>query len=327
MIYPLGDPASAKFDGIDSEGGTSIASGLQLAIDELTKDTTDSVANRAGIVLLTDGQDPSLFPLLEQKARAELLGIRLSIGFLSVPAVPGGLIPRSVHLAKRDDPPLELVRAILDTGGTYGIISSAEAQQNFVDLVFANGVTAIDDGGGATILYPGLTVSSLLANADESKSFTYEAKAGEQLMFTVTALTNIVLKATMHDILGNQDIQTQITNSTEKMEFDIGVSADYWLELVVSSATGMNLTTSGVFTVGLTSRRRGSDSNPYSNGTMSWNNSTHGALSHSSSVPNFPNQTFSTSGPGGAYSATLHPQSSVYSSFGYTSGGLSVDPL
>jgi uncharacterized protein YegL len=57
VVYPLGDPASVSFAGIDSSGGTYIAIGVQAAIDQITQNTGDVVAHVSGIVVFTDGED------------------------------------------------------------------------------------------------------------------------------------------------------------------------------------------------------------------------------------------------------------------------------
>lgn len=66
ILYPMGDPEVATFDGIDSFGGTDIGSGIALGIDELVRtkpplSTGDVFAqyeeNKAGLVILTDGED------------------------------------------------------------------------------------------------------------------------------------------------------------------------------------------------------------------------------------------------------------------------------
>jgi Mg-chelatase subunit ChlD len=57
LDYPLGDPggANASFSKVDSSGGTYIASGVDLAIKELTSGggATDK---RSAIVIFTDGE-------------------------------------------------------------------------------------------------------------------------------------------------------------------------------------------------------------------------------------------------------------------------------
>ena len=57
VVYPLGDPASVSFAGIDSSGGTYIALGVKAAIDQITANPASATAHVSGIVVLTDGQD------------------------------------------------------------------------------------------------------------------------------------------------------------------------------------------------------------------------------------------------------------------------------
>jgi len=58
------------------------------------------------------------------------------------------LSPRSADMVKRG-PAVDLLTMILQTGGTFSKIDSAEAQAHFVDLVISNGPTNIDNAGGA----------------------------------------------------------------------------------------------------------------------------------------------------------------------------------
>jgi Mg-chelatase subunit ChlD len=57
LDFPLGDPGSANssFDAVDATGGTYIASGVSMAIEQLTRGggATDK---RSAIVVFTDGQ-------------------------------------------------------------------------------------------------------------------------------------------------------------------------------------------------------------------------------------------------------------------------------
>jgi hypothetical protein len=254
VIYPLGDPpgADAAIDTVDASGGTDIASGIKLAIDELTKDATSSTSRRAGVIVLTDGEDSNFAGRMLQYARAKLLGIRVATGFLSPPATPASLLPRNV-LAKRAASVDELT-AILQTGGIYSTIDSAEAQQNFLELVVDNGVTDIDDGGGFTGIFPGLTIAKLISNDGGPVSFVYSAKAGEKLNFTIRAISPISLSSVLHDVEGNIDLSTAVTNSSGTAFIALDATQDVDLELVVttsSNATGFNSTTEGVFSVGL----------------------------------------------------------------------------
>jgi hypothetical protein len=58
LDYPLGDPAGAdsSLDGIGADGGTFIAGGVELAIDQLTASGTGATSDRSGILVFTDGE-------------------------------------------------------------------------------------------------------------------------------------------------------------------------------------------------------------------------------------------------------------------------------
>ncbi len=187
VVSPLDDPSVASFAGIDSEGGTNIGSGVDLAIDELTRDG-NTVEDRAGIVVLTDGMDNEPGALVTALNRAGSLGIRVSFGFLSPPPVPIG--PRRGVTAAQSaaEQPREVQEAILATGGVFSTINSAEAQNEFVSLVNRTGAANLNDGNGSDDdggLSPGLAVTGRIADAADTDRFTYEAPAGRRLVATL----------------------------------------------------------------------------------------------------------------------------------------------
>jgi hypothetical protein len=57
LDYPLGDPGNADsaFNGIGADGGTFIAGGVQMAIDQIVGGPAPT-AQRSGIVVFTDGE-------------------------------------------------------------------------------------------------------------------------------------------------------------------------------------------------------------------------------------------------------------------------------
>src|SRR4051812_36966900 len=82
VLYPLGDPTAASnlFAGIGNFGGTYIGGGIEAAVNELSKPGNDPTANRAGIIVLTDGLDDPTSGMngtIEQITRAGALGIRV----------------------------------------------------------------------------------------------------------------------------------------------------------------------------------------------------------------------------------------------------------
>lgn len=239
VIYPLGDPAGATFDGIDASGGTDIASGVEAAIDELTKNQGDVTAGRSGIVVLTDGEDSYLDPLLEQLARARKLGIRVAFGFLS---------PQPPSSAS------DLLTAILDTGGIYSTITSDQAQEAFVNLVISHGLTGLDNASGSadgpTALFAGLAIASNVSSTSSPKVFTYSAQGGgEKLNFTIDALSGQTLDVKLRDTKSAKDVDTTTTDQSGHAELLYTASQAQELALEVSTT---NVTT-GLFTVGFNS--------------------------------------------------------------------------
>ena len=242
VIYSLGDPsgADAKIDTIDADGGTDIASGVEAAINELTKNQGDVTAGRSGIVVLTDGEDSSLESLLQQLAQAKKLGIRVAFGFLS-PQPP----------ADESD----LLTAILDTEGVYSTITSDRAQEDFVNLVVRHGLTGLDNGGssnGTTVLYPGLAIAGNVSSS-ASKVYTYSSQGGEKLNFTVDALSGQTLDVTLRDTKNSKDINTTSTDKKSHAEILYTPSQTVDLSLEISTKNS----TTGLFTVGFNSSAGG----------------------------------------------------------------------
>lgn len=247
VLYPMGDPAAAEstFDAIDSSGGTDIGSGISAGIDEIMKDEPGLFANRAGIIVLTDGEDGNPLNQIAQFARARLQGIRVNYGFLSPPVNP---IPKR-SLVKRAPAP-DIVAGILSTGGTFGIIESAQAQKNFIKLVLARGTTAVDAAVGSTILISGVTVTENVTPAKNSHYFAYSAAAGEHMNFTLTVSSGTEsLTATLRSIRENIDIETLTPTAGNPSTVSYDASGRTELELIVSMSP--NATSDIIFSVGM----------------------------------------------------------------------------
>lgn len=338
VIYPLGDPSQASFAGIDSSGDTDIASGIGASIGELSSKASGKLKDHAGILVLTDGDDPNPAAVKAQLSRAQGLGIRVNWGFLSPTTISyTGVFPRSHdsygervrygRLAKRA-PATDLLSLILGTGGTYSSIDSDEAQKNFVDLVLSNGPTNIDNAGGAgTEVMPGLTIAKLISSSVGQVRFVYKAVSGESLNFTITSLSSQVLNATLHDIRNLEDLESKVTDSEGIATISLRAASDIELELLV---TAPNADEEGVFTVGLSS------SAPISNGTNTTASSTIAVSSTTaaSSTPTplssntwLPNATITentgssappSSTQGYSLSTALHPSNATATSHGYS---------
>jgi uncharacterized protein YegL len=241
LLYPLGDPAAASgaVDGITLRGGTAIGTGVQAAIDDLSKPGNDPTANRTGIIVFTDGQDdPSSGErhTVEEINRAVGLGIRVSFGFLSVDS---------------SNQNREILSAILNTGGIYATIDSPSTQQTFVALVLAHGLTGIDAQGAnvSSTLLPGLATAAVFSNTS-ANTFTYAAKAGEAFNVTVTAIDPINLQVTLRDVTTNTDIGSNTTDSKGVAFLKYTAASDMDVEVVVTAA---NTSATGIFSVGVKS--------------------------------------------------------------------------
>ncbi|KAF2461131.1 hypothetical protein BDY21DRAFT_361125 [Lineolata rhizophorae] len=221
VIYELGDPAAADFSSIDSFGGTSIVSGVEAAVDELTKPESGPTADRAGIVVLTDGQGGSVASLVEQINRAIGLGIRVSFGFLAADAEGAG------------DP--DVLAAILSSSGIYSAFDNAAAQQGFVNLVVSHGLTNGGAGDGDTsTLLAGLSIAAKV-DPDGPNTFTYAAQDGEDLGFTVTSVTAGNLTCALSDASG-AELATASSDESGLATINVTAPATSELQLSVSAS-------------------------------------------------------------------------------------------
>ncbi|KAH7128164.1 von Willebrand factor type A domain-containing protein [Dendryphion nanum] len=174
LDYPLGDPgnASSSIDKISRSGGTFIAGGVKMAIQQLTADGTGGTKDRSGIVVFTDGQDSSQTLLIDQINKAASEGIRVSFGFLSPSAYQD----------------VRVLGAIMKSGGRYLTISDAQGSNAFINGILINGLTKNDNPkGDSSTLLAGLDSSHYISGS-ETKTVTYLARDAEQLAFTVRSV-------------------------------------------------------------------------------------------------------------------------------------------
>jgi hypothetical protein len=203
IVSSLGDPDVASFAGIDSSGGTNIGAGVALAIEELTRDPADPTANRAGIVVLTDGESDRA-ALIAEINRASSLGIRVSFGFLAPPATPVSSERSSAHQS-RSAPPADLVGAVIASGGVFSTIDSAAAQEAFVTLVGSRGATNLDDPNGADDggpLAQGVSATGLASPPADTDTFSFQATRGRLLNLEVRTLAGQALAVSQRDVGG-----------------------------------------------------------------------------------------------------------------------------
>ncbi|OAP58425.1 hypothetical protein AYL99_07515 [Fonsecaea erecta] len=175
LDYPLGDPgaAASSLAQIGADGGTYIAGGVQMAIQQLTAAKTGDTAGRSGILVFTDGEDSSTSDLVNQINRATSLGIRVAFGFLD----------DSSSLQDTD-----VLSSIMHSGGRYFTIQNYNASKAFIDGIIVNGLTRNDNpDGDTTTLLAGLDASHFISGS-ETQTMTYSARSKEQLTFNVQSV-------------------------------------------------------------------------------------------------------------------------------------------
>lgn len=198
IVSPLRDPDGASFAGIDSAGGTNIASGVNLAIDELVREESESVAGRSGIVVFTDGQDSDRTDLITAIGRAAASGIRVSIGFLAAPENPAG---QSLNATVR--PPNDVVEALIASGGFYSTIDSPEDQDAFVEAVVANGVTGLDDPNGSDdggFVQPGAATTGSISDPRDADTYELAGVRGRVLRIEADGLRGQSMRVEVRDV-------------------------------------------------------------------------------------------------------------------------------
>ncbi|KAL2124898.1 hypothetical protein VTJ04DRAFT_1263 [Mycothermus thermophilus] len=232
LLYPLGDPDGADdaIDGIYAFGGTFIGSGINAAIDELTKDSDGA----PGIIVLTDGVDSpdSYVPdTVAAIKKAGENGIRVSFGFLNLDS-------------PTQDP--QITNAILATGGTFSSIYTANDVTVFVAQTLLNGLIGGPSDDPVPLL-PGLDTAGVLAQTSKN-TFSYEAQSDEQFNLTVKAIDDLTLKVVITDEDGTE-IASAVTNSTGEAVIEHTASEKIKLTITVTSEDGKT----GLFSVQISS--------------------------------------------------------------------------
>ncbi|KAF2684249.1 hypothetical protein K458DRAFT_339512 [Lentithecium fluviatile CBS 122367] len=175
LDYKLGDPANAyePLAGIIAYGGTYIASGVKMAIEQLTADGTGDTKDRSGILVFTDGSDLYTAELVDEINSATDKGIRVSFGFLG-------------YGSSYQD--ADVLRAIMHSGGRYFTVSDASNSRTFVNGILVNGLTKNDNPtGDESILLAGLEGAHFIAGS-ETQTMTYGARAKEELTITIRSV-------------------------------------------------------------------------------------------------------------------------------------------
>jgi hypothetical protein len=253
LLSPLADPSMANFTGIGAFGGTCIACGINTAHSVLLAGSAgeEPPLNRDGIVVLTDGQDEDVGAIIAEIEAAAAEGIRTSIGFLAPPPspVPPARVSSrptgepaahaSLFEEERLEPDPALVSAIQASGGIAATISSAQAQRSFVDVVLANGLTAVDDPNGTDdggILAIGIQVRGRIDPGSDSDTWSYTLHPKERVRVTLAGPRKVltVRLAKSGEVL--KKIKTKGVGKTAN--FVISDKHQRKLEMVVTSSGG-----------------------------------------------------------------------------------------
>ncbi|KAH6855860.1 hypothetical protein B0I37DRAFT_64467 [Chaetomium sp. MPI-CAGE-AT-0009] len=255
VLYPLGDPsgAASTIDSIEADGGTFIGSGIDAALDELTKASSGATADRSGILVLTDGVDDPSYLITDTIAaidRARGLGVRVSFGFLAIDA---------------DQQDSGITTAIIQSGGTFTTLNTAADTSVFVAQALLNGLAGPPRSGSVAIL-PGLKTAGLLSQTS-SNTFSYAAQAGESLNITVTAIDKIDLTVTLRNEDTKADITSSATDSSTGIASIMHTPQERSNLSIVVTGTGGNTTSGGLFAVQLGSSLNPCTGNPITNTT------------------------------------------------------------
>lgn len=265
VLYPLGNPGSEASDvaaSVSANGGTDVYLGLKAGLDQIAR-VGSSQLDRAGVVMFTDGLEDGVVGATEWErkrqrlqvvAKAKAAGVRVSWGHLSFPKTSthgggllsdiwniifGGGVGRTTTTIAGPELDKELAAAVLATGGTVSVISSADAQISFVEQVLKNGITNndgrchgldIDQSGGPVKN----NVTSLGLCSDNANAvFTYTPSHSKEKLAVTIDLLSTANHVNLHATLENK-----FTGSKLKVTVD---SASPTQILTAEAAPGENV--------------------------------------------------------------------------------------
>ncbi|KAF2670941.1 hypothetical protein BT63DRAFT_453312 [Microthyrium microscopicum] len=238
LDFPLGDPgtASSSMDGIDADGGTYIAGGVELAISQLTADGTGETSGRSGILVFTDGEDSDTTALVDQINKAKAAGIRVAFGFLDSTS---SLQDQTV------------LSAIMNSGGRYFTIPDSTDSKQFINGIIVNGLTTNDNPKGDTnTLFSGLDASHYISGS-ETQAMTYMARNKERLTFKVQSVNAGNLNAQV--VVGGKSVATSKITAGK---YSYGSSMSYVATkdgAIDVKVAATNAVKDSIFVVGVTS--------------------------------------------------------------------------
>lgn len=185
------------------EGKADISVGLSMAIDEILRTKPDGEhTERGAILLLTTGvedENDDIHEVLQQIERASGEGIRVHYGCINPPLLPlQSFAHGNASSPTECFPGKGIISSVLKTGGTFSFLSSTrrgeQTAKDFIDFVTSRGLTVTDGSGagdtdeGEPLPIPvttGMAIGDILSTEFPKKIFSYSAKAGERLDFTI----------------------------------------------------------------------------------------------------------------------------------------------
>jgi len=191
VTSPWTGPPVSKPDQIHiPDSQPNIGGGLALGIDEVIKAFPDSYTDKGAVVLVTSGftRHDWAGDTLLQLQRAHAKGIRVHYGCVNMPP-----ISETDLLLRREwsecSPGDGVIPAVLKTGGVFAFISQGNenSAEDFAQLVLRHGLTAVDGAGEGEVIpmSHGITVASILSPSHPVRRFSYPARVGEEVNFTV----------------------------------------------------------------------------------------------------------------------------------------------
>ncbi|KAJ4413915.1 hypothetical protein N0V85_003382 [Neurospora sp. IMI 360204] len=182
------------------DGKADIGVGLSMAIDEILRAKPDGEhTERDAILLLTAGveDEDDVHEVLQQIERASGEDIRVHYGCINPPLLPLQSFAHS-NASTECLPGKGVISSVLKTGGTFSFLGSTrrgeQTAKDFIDFVTNRGLTVTDGSGagdtdeGEPLPIPvttGMAIADILSAEFPKKIFSYSAKAGERLDFTI----------------------------------------------------------------------------------------------------------------------------------------------
>ncbi|KAK4170044.1 hypothetical protein QBC43DRAFT_307054 [Cladorrhinum sp. PSN259] len=247
VVYTMGYPESAVFEGSEVTGRTNIGQALELAINDTIAAQPETYTDRGAVVIFTAGAEINnnvdemqtlAQHLLLQVDRAAQEGIRVHYACINRPS------SSETHQSFHECSPGSqgLVPSILKTGGTFAFVNptSPRITSDFINLITHRGLAWTDEYlPDTTRIYPGIYLAVLLDSEKPTKSLFYPASAGETLNFTIQdrslegqGLGGGCFSITLHEEKEDIKIATYTSCGTEPLNLVYEATKDIDIKVV-----------------------------------------------------------------------------------------------